>query len=163
MDEPTNHLDIYAREIMEGAFAEFKGTIIAISHDRYFLNNCVTRILAIEDREINVIEGNYNHYLSLKSSEPMPEIKPAADIKREKYTRHMEIQKQKRLKQAKEGRTRKLAVLETQIESLEDYKEKFEESIGEDTTYEAYQEYQGKIEKLENFYTKWEKLNDKAD
>ncbi len=163
MDEPTNHLDIYTREIMEGAFEEFKGTIIAISHDRYFLNNCVTRILAIEDRGINVIEGNYNHYLNLKNPEPIPEIKPAADIKREKYVRHMEIQKQKHLKQSKEGRTRKLAVLETQIESLEGYKEKFERSIGENTTYEAYQEYQGKIEKLENFYTKWEKLNDKTD
>ncbi len=159
MDEPTNHLDIYTREIMEGAFEEFKGTIIAISHDRYFLNNCVNRILSIEDGQIKVINGNYNSYIELKNPEETVPIVNSADVKREKYLKHMEAQKQKRLKKARDERIRKLSHLETQIEELEEFKEKFEETMGEDTSYEEYLAYQEKTILLEQLYIKWETLN----
>ncbi len=159
MDEPTNHLDIYTREIMEGAFEEFKGTIIAISHDRYFLNNCVNRILSIEDGQIKVINGNYNSYIELKKPGEIMPVVNSADIKREKYLKHMETQKQKRLKKARDERARKLLGFETQIEELEEFKEKFEETMGEDTSYEAYLTYQEKTILLEQLYIKWETLN----
>lgn len=159
MDEPTNHLDIYTREIMEGAFEEFKGTIIAISHDRFFLNNCINRILSIEDIQIKVINGNYNSYIKSKSPEEIVEVVSAAEVKKEKYLKHMELQKQKRLKKAKDERVRNLLDIEKEITTIEIFKEKFEETMGSETGYESYLEYQKKVAHLEKLYIKWEKLN----
>ncbi|MBZ9634964.1 ribosomal protection-like ABC-F family protein [Clostridium sp. FP1] len=67
LDEPTNHLDIQAREAVEKAIVEFKGTVIAISHDRYYLNNCVNRILEVtSEGKIISYNGNYDFYKNSK-------------------------------------------------------------------------------------------------
>ena len=66
LDEPTNHLDIPSREILEDALDAFEGTILAVSHDRYFINKLSTRILAFEDVSVRAFEGNYQEYLEYK-------------------------------------------------------------------------------------------------
>ena len=66
LDEPTNHLDMSARDAFEKALQEFRGTIIAVTHDRYFLSSCVNKILEIENRQINTYTGNYDLYRELK-------------------------------------------------------------------------------------------------
>lgn len=60
LDEPTNHLDIDSREVLEEALEEFEGTILAVSHDRYFLNKLFDKIYWIEDKAIYAFDGNYN-------------------------------------------------------------------------------------------------------
>jgi ATP-binding cassette subfamily F protein 3 len=67
LDEPTNHLDINSREVLEKALTDFDGTILAISHDRYFINKLSTRILEIENRSIVDFTGNYYRYLDWKN------------------------------------------------------------------------------------------------
>lgn len=67
LDEPTNHLDINSREVLEKALIDFDGTILAISHDRYFINKLSTRILEIENRSIVDFTGNYYQYLEWKN------------------------------------------------------------------------------------------------
>ncbi len=62
LDEPTNHLDIPAREALEAALAEYDGTIITVSHDRFFLDKIATQILAFEDDRVDVFNGNYTEY-----------------------------------------------------------------------------------------------------
>jgi len=62
LDEPTNHLDICSREILEEAIANFNGTLLLISHDRYFIDNICTKIFAIECSKINTFLGNYTAY-----------------------------------------------------------------------------------------------------
>ena len=62
LDEPTNHLDIPARESLEAALAEYDGTIITVSHDRFFLDKIATQILAFEIDGVNVFNGNYTEY-----------------------------------------------------------------------------------------------------
>ncbi len=62
LDEPTNHLDVPSRECLEEALAEFRGTVIAVSHDRFFLNRITTRILALQDGKLTSFPGNYNAY-----------------------------------------------------------------------------------------------------
>ncbi len=62
MDEPTNHLDVPARNALESAILEFGGTIIAVSHDRYFLNRCINRILEFSGGTLHSYEGNYDAY-----------------------------------------------------------------------------------------------------
>jgi ATPase subunit of ABC transporter with duplicated ATPase domains len=62
LDEPTNHIDIKTREILEDALKEFNGTILYISHDRYFLNLLADRIFEIKNQKLSIYDGNYNYY-----------------------------------------------------------------------------------------------------
>ena len=66
LDEPTNHLDISTKEVLEEALSEYKGTILFISHDRYFINKIASKIFMIEDRTIKVYNGNYDYMLTKK-------------------------------------------------------------------------------------------------
>src|SRR5699024_6808506 len=59
LDEPTNHLDIESREVLEEALEDYKGTILAVSHDRYLLNKLFNKIYWIENKKIHRFEGNY--------------------------------------------------------------------------------------------------------
>lgn len=62
LDEPTNHIDIETREVLEDALADFKGTILFVSHDRYFINQLATRLLEIQEQDIRSFDGNYDDY-----------------------------------------------------------------------------------------------------
>lgn len=66
LDEPTNHLDTSSIEWLEGFIREYKGTVLIISHDRYFLDNAVGRIIEVEDGECESYEGNYSYYVKEK-------------------------------------------------------------------------------------------------
>jgi len=68
LDEPTNHLDLASREAIEKAVNTFNGTVIAVSHDRYYLNHCVTKILAFEDNGLITFNGNYDRFKEKKSA-----------------------------------------------------------------------------------------------
>jgi ATP-binding cassette subfamily F protein 3 len=65
LDEPTNHLDLWARESLERALKRFDGTVLFVSHDRYFLNRVVDHLLVVEPGGFRVIQGNYDTYLHL--------------------------------------------------------------------------------------------------
>ena len=63
LDEPTNHLDLESIEGLINALVDFKGTIILVSHDRYFVSKIVTRVIALTEKGINDFQGNYAAYL----------------------------------------------------------------------------------------------------
>jgi ATP-binding cassette subfamily F protein uup len=65
LDEPTNNLDIRSVEVLETALEEFEGAILAISHDRYFLDRVVDRIIVLEDGTLRSFEGGYTEYLEM--------------------------------------------------------------------------------------------------
>ena len=67
LDEPTNHLDLVSREVLEAALAGFPGTIVFISHDRYFINRIATKVIEISDGGLTTSLGNYDDYLATKS------------------------------------------------------------------------------------------------
>ena len=69
LDEPTNHLDLYSKEILEDALKEFTGTILYISHDRYFINHTATMVLEMEPTRLRRYHGNYDYYLAKKAEE----------------------------------------------------------------------------------------------
>jgi ATPase subunit of ABC transporter with duplicated ATPase domains len=62
-DEPTNNLDIPSAEVLESVLEDFEGSMLVISHDRYFLDRVVDRLLILEGRELKTFEGNYTEYL----------------------------------------------------------------------------------------------------
>ena len=69
MDEPTNHIDITTREVLESALSEFQGTILFISHDRYFINEIAKKVLYVEDKNITEYFGNYDDYRNTKEKQ----------------------------------------------------------------------------------------------
>ena len=67
LDEPTNHLDIVSREILEQAINDYEGTVLCVSHDRYFINRTATRILELENAKLTEYKGNYDYYAEKKA------------------------------------------------------------------------------------------------
>jgi len=71
LDEPTNNLDIASVEVLEAALQEFEGTVLTVSHDRYFLDKIVTKILAIEeDGTVRMYPGNFSYYYEKRHAYP---------------------------------------------------------------------------------------------
>ena len=68
LDEPTNHLDIKSREVLLNAIKTFPGTVMMVSHDRYFLKEITTKVFEIDKNQLNIIEGDYQHYQSFKAA-----------------------------------------------------------------------------------------------
>ncbi len=118
LDEPTNHLDMRAKDVLLDALKSYSGTVVFVSHDRYFIDNLATRIFEIEDGHVHVYPGNYEDYLWRKSggaspvvSDPEPEPAPvaAAPAEPKKRVNPMKLQKlQDRLRE-----------VETEVASLE--------------------------------------------
>ncbi len=67
LDEPTNHLDLRAKDVLLDAIANFTGTVLFVSHDRYFIDGLATRVFEVEDRRVHIYPGNYEDYLYRKS------------------------------------------------------------------------------------------------
>ena len=68
LDEPTNHLDIKSREVLLNAIKTFPGTVMMVSHDRYFLKEITTKVFEIDKNQLNIVEGDYQHYLEFKAA-----------------------------------------------------------------------------------------------
>ncbi|HEV2234361.1 MAG TPA: ATP-binding cassette domain-containing protein, partial [Terriglobia bacterium] len=72
LDEPTNHLDMRAKDVLLEALEKFTGTVVFVSHDRYFIDKLATRVFEIADGEVRVFPGNYEDYLWRKQGKPSP-------------------------------------------------------------------------------------------
>ncbi len=81
LDEPTNHLDAASREVLEGALAEYEGTLLCVSHDRYFVNRLARKILYFNGSSVNALEGNYDTYVAFLRGSGAPADQPAAEKK----------------------------------------------------------------------------------
>jgi ATP-binding cassette subfamily F protein 3 len=73
LDEPTNHLDLWARDSLENALSQFDGTVLFVSHDRYFVNQVADHLLIVEPGRVRVIEGNYATYQMLEGRTSHPD------------------------------------------------------------------------------------------
>ncbi|MEG0292303.1 MAG: ABC-F family ATP-binding cassette domain-containing protein [Anaerovoracaceae bacterium] len=129
LDEPTNHLDIDSKEIFEDALLDFQGTVIVVSHDRYFLSKVPTRILELNKDGIEIFLGKYDYYTDKKAQilsgkKYLEELKgETAELKGETDTKELSASEQRRLKKEEETKKRRLEreknVLEEQIEIME--------------------------------------------
>jgi ATP-binding cassette, subfamily F, member 3 len=88
LDEPTNHLDLPSIQWIEGYLKDYTGTVVIVSHDRYFLDNVVTKIAEIAQQKINIYPGNYTHYLQEKSGRE--ELQRSQFKNQEKYIKEQE-------------------------------------------------------------------------
>lgn len=165
MDEPTNHLDMPAREALETTLANFKGTVIAVSHDRYFLNRCVTRILAIESGKIVSYEGNYDFYRKVtgKLNEEVEEQEEKAVAPKDRHLpgtgkskNKLDQSSKKRLSGGEKNADS--AAIEAQIESLEKQIKELEATFCRETPYQVYQEYEALMNQVGALYEEWNEV-----
>ena len=84
LDEPTNHMDIIGKETLERMLAEYKGTVITVSHDRYFINRICDRLIILEDSKVSVFDGGYSQYEQLRVVENGGEAEPERNTVRKK-------------------------------------------------------------------------------
>lgn len=104
MDEPTNHIDIDTREVLEEALKDYKGTLIAVTHDRYFANKLATRIVEIEDGKATSYLGNYDEYRDKKKQR---EDKNQEQVKQKGNTKKEENKKNVKEKTGKSKKSKK--------------------------------------------------------
>ena len=162
LDEPTNHLDIDSKEILEDALLKYEGTVLSISHDRYFLNKTVDKIFEMTESGINTFLGNYDYYLE-KTTEVESDdedYKSRTEIEREKREEREERKKNKALRKEKEK-------IEKEISTLEEKLSTIDSKLADSNTYSDYQlasdlsiERESLANTLEDLYEKWMELED---
>lgn len=167
LDEPTNHLDILSREALEDAILSYDGTLIVISHDRYFLNKVINRIVELQEEGTTEYLGNYSYYVEKKLN-PL-RFEAFEELANGKTKTQLKEEKRKKREVEKEEKAKKL-----QIKKLEDEISKNEElllSLQEDLCKEEIysnpseservnKEIRILEEKIEDLYMKWEEVNE---
>lgn len=167
LDEPTNHLDIVSKEILENALNSYTGTLLYVSHDRYFINQTATRILDLTNQSMVNYIGNYDYYLEKK--EELTQIyAPEAEKLEEQQTASSNKQDwmQKKEEQARlRKRENDLKKTEAEIERLETRDKEIDEEMNQPETavnvaecVRLSKEKAEIAEKLEDLYEKWEEL-----
>lgn len=163
LDEPTNHLDIMSRESLEDAILDYNGTIILISHDRYFLNKVAYKIMELTVSGANFYLGNYSYYVNKKEN---PTRYKELDEVYINKTKNKEIKKkEKNNEYLKREKEKKVKILEKEIETLETQLNELNQSLCNEEIYASYEktkEINVSIEKckneLDNKYIEWEEL-----
>lgn len=157
LDEPTNHLDIYSREILEESLENFEGTLLIVSHDRYFLENTTNVIYEITEDGANKFSGNYKDYCNSKSFKKNDKT----------VSKINNYQKQKKIKNQISSLEKEYKKIEKSIELLENKKNKLELSYkkaGKENNLNELINIQNELNLLENnileLIDNWEKIED---
>ena len=122
MDEPTNHLDIEAKEVLEAALNKYDGTLLFVSHDRYFINELANKIISVRDGHAKIYEGNYSYYLAEREKEKDVQIQVATPVQKTTISESknkLSYQEQKARDSQKRKLERAVKDAETLIENLE--------------------------------------------
>jgi ATP-binding cassette subfamily F protein 3 len=170
MDEPTNHLDVNSREALEQALSDYDGTLLIISHDRYFLDKLVTRVIEIDEKHIEGYAGNYSYYLEKRKSAPdnlsgqnkKKSVEPR--VKKTKEQKRQEAQARQAVSIKRNQIEKDINRIEAEIDKFESRKFEIESVMCRPETHE-----EGKLmvslqkeltdinKKLQKYYSQWEK------
>lgn len=165
LDEPTNHLDSSSREELENTLKEYGGTLLIISHDRYFINKLADRVLVMKPDGMTEYLGNYDYYLERTKSEIGETKAEKSSVNKEKPQNDYFLQKQKQSEERK--RKTRLNKAEAEIERLDGEIEKTQALLSSEEVaadYEKLIELTNRLEQLqqeqEEQYLIWEELSD---
>ena len=164
LDEPTNHLDIWASDSLEQALLAYEGTVIVVSHDRYFLNRVVDLLIVLGDGRAQVIPGNYDTYALLRAAQ-------AGNGKQTRKQTEREVEKQQResesaarpARRKRKHPYRKVDDLEADIAAVEAQARKLEETLAASDVYrdaarlkETMRDFEEARARLHQLYEHWE-------
>lgn len=165
LDEPTNHLDIVSREALEEAILGYDGTILLISHDRYFLNKIINKIYELNEDGIKEYLGNYSYYIEKKKNPHRFElIEEGSGVTKTQIK--LDKKKKKEAEKAEKEKLKTIKSIEEKISSLEKLIEDFQGKLCLEEVYsnpEKSKEIHNSIktaeDELEDLYIKWEELS----
>lgn len=186
LDEPTNHLDMSSQDVLMEAMAQYDGTIVVVSHNRYFLDSFVNKVLEVRDGKITMYEGNISEYIrkieeleALEMTEAVRTNKAAVKKGKQSKPEGAESRKEKKRQEAlkRQERSRRagqwlsqLEKAEKKVEELEKKKEALEEKMADPNLYsdekgwaETNEEYETCKRHLDRYYLKWEEAQEKID
>ena len=169
LDEPTNHLDMDSREVLEDALNDYEGTLLTVSHDRYFINRVANRVLEMTPQGAKDYLGNYDDYLEKKRQEEMGLLEEAApgmtrtQMDKEKRKQRLKNENKKQLLQ-------RLKDTEAAIPAAEEAIARLEAQMGDPEIYKDGQkaaqvarEHEQMQQKLDALYEEWEELTNAAE
>jgi len=172
LDEPTNHLDIDSKEVLEDALIDFDGTLLFVSHDRYFINRVATKVLEISEEGSILYLGDYDYYLEKKAElEELARLK--AEEAQEKTTVVVEkapandYQAQKANQKELRKLTRRITEIENQLEEIEAREEEINQAMLATNEASELIDLQKELDELteqqENLMLEWEELSEKVE
>ena len=167
LDEPTNHLDIDSKEVLENALIDFDGTLLFVSHDRYFINRVATHVLELSEKGSTLYLGDYDYYVEKKVEVEMSHIEEASTNNQAKEASPVnDYQAQKESQKEVRKLMRQIENLEAEIEELESQSQAISEKMLETNDADKLMELQAELDKIshrqEEAMLEWEELSEQV-
>ena len=167
LDEPTNHLDIDSKEVLENALIDFDGTLLFVSHDRYFINRVATHVLELSEKGSTLYLGDYDYYVDKKAEMEVSQIEEASTSNQAKEVSSVnDYQAQKESQKEVRKLMRQIENLEAEIEELESQSQTISEQMLETNDAEKLMELQAELDKIshrqEEAMLEWEELSEQV-
>lgn len=167
LDEPTNHLDIDSKEVLENALIDFDGTLLFVSHDRYFINRVATHVLELSENGSTLYLGDYDYYVEKKAEVEVSQAEELSTSNQEKEASPFnDYQAQKESQKEARKLMRQIENLEAEIEELETQSQAISEQMLETNDAEQLMELQAELDKIshrqEEAMLEWEELSEQV-
>ncbi len=167
LDEPTNHLDIDSKEVLENALIDFDGTLLFVSHDRYFINRVATHVLELSENGSTLYLGDYDYYVEKKAEVEMSQTEEASTNNQVKESSLVnDYQAQKESQKEVRKLMRQIESLEAEIEELESQSQAISEQMLETNDADKLMELQAELDKIshrqEEAMLEWEELSEQV-
>ena len=167
LDEPTNHLDIDSKEVLENALIDFDGTLLFVSHDRYFINRVATHVLELSENGSTFYLGDYDYYVDKKAEMEVSQIEEASTSNQAKESSPVnDYQAQKESQKEVRKLMRQIESLEAEIEELESQSQAISERMLETNDADKLMELQAELDKIshrqEEAMLEWEELSEQV-
>ncbi|RSK19656.1 ABC-F family ATP-binding cassette domain-containing protein [Streptococcus oralis] len=167
LDEPTNHLDIDSKEVLENALIDFDGTLLFVSHDRYFINRVATHVLELSESGSTLYLGDYDYYVDKKAEIEVSQTEEASMSNQAKEASPAnDYQAQKESQKEVRKLMRQIENLEAEIEELESQSQAISEQMLETNDAEKLMELQAELDKIshrqEEAMLEWEELSEQV-
>ena len=167
LDEPTNHLDIDSKEVLENALIDFDGTLLFVSHDRYFINRVATHVLELSENGSTLYLGDYDYYVEKKAEVEMLQAEEASTSNQAKESSPVnDYQAQKESQKEVRKLMRQIESLEAEIEELESQSQVISEQMLETNDADKLMELQVELDKIshrqEEAMLEWEELSEQV-
>ena len=167
LDEPTNHLDIDSKEVLENALIDFDGTLLFVSHDRYFINRVATHVLELSENGSTLYLGDYDYYVDKKAEMEVSQTEEVSTSNQAKEASSVnDYQAQKESQKEARKLMRQIENLEAEIETLENQSQAISEQMLETNDAEKLMELQAELDKIshrqEEAMLEWEELSEQV-